>query len=130
MGCVYRGVVDCGSGRGPCLSGAVVSALSIRISRGASRLPADVALALIPSLPRSHLERLVQQLIDRMDEADGETDLEPEETDHSGAEDDCSQATHGGPGCPISDPANDDDREENRCVWERSSAAPTSSIEA
>jgi hypothetical protein len=71
--------------------------------RGASRLPADIALALIPSLPRSHLERLVQSLIDRMDEADGDTDLEPEETDHSGGEDDCSQTFHDGPGCVIAD---------------------------
>jgi hypothetical protein len=72
-------------------------------NRGAARLPADIALALIPSLPRPHLERLVQSLIDRMDEADGDTDLEPEETDHTGGEDDCSQTFHDGPGCPISD---------------------------
>jgi hypothetical protein len=72
-------------------------------NRGAARLPADIALALIPSLPRPHLERLVQSLIDRMDEADGDTDLEPEETDHGGGEDDCSQTFHDGPGCPIAD---------------------------
>lgn len=71
--------------------------------RGASRLPADIALALIPSLPRSHLERLVQQLIDRMDEADGDSDCEPEETDHSGGEDDYSRTLHDGPGCVVAD---------------------------
>lgn len=79
-----------------------MSALHIRIGRGASRLPADIALALIPSLPRPHLERLVQQLIDRMDEADGDPDLEEEATDHSGAEDEPTRHTEG-PGCPISD---------------------------
>lgn len=70
--------------------------------RGASRLPADIALALIPSLPRSHLERLVQQLIDRMDEADGDPDREEEETDHTGAEDEPTIFREG-PGCPIAD---------------------------
>jgi hypothetical protein len=83
--------------------------------RGASRLPADIALALIPSLPRPHLERLVQSLIDRMDEADGDTDLEPEETDHTGGEDDFSGTCHDGPGCPISDPGSgyDEDCEDD-----------------
>ncbi|WP_411341381.1 hypothetical protein V6U71_05945 [Sphingopyxis sp. J-6] len=71
--------------------------------RGASRLPADIALALIPSLPRQHLERLVQQLIDRMDEADGDPDLEEADEDESGSEDDCSRTVHDGPGCPIAD---------------------------
>lgn len=82
-------------------------------NRGAARLPADIALALIPSLPRQHLERLVQQLIDRMDEADGDTDLEPEETDHSGGEDDCSQTFHDGPGCPIADAGGQMDEDEH-----------------
>lgn len=72
--------------------------------RGASRLPADIALALIPSLPRQQLERLVQSLIDGMDEADGDTDFEPEETDHSGAEDDNWRTVRDGPGCPVADP--------------------------
>jgi hypothetical protein len=104
--------------------------LALAIGRRASRLPADLALSLIPSLSRAHLERLVQQLIDRIDEMDGDSDLEAEETDQSGGEDDCSQTFHDGPGCPISDPANDDDREDDRCDWERSDVAPTWSIEA
>lgn len=79
-----------------------MAALHIRIGRGASRLPADIALALISSLPRQHLERLVQQLIDRMDEADGDPDLEDEDTDHSGAEDEPTRHAEG-PGCPIGD---------------------------
>ena len=98
--------------------------------RGAARLPAVIALSLIPSLPRPHLERLVQQLIDRMDDTDGDADLEPEETDHSGGEDDFSQIFHDGPGCPISDPANDDDREEDRADWEPNLSLPSWSVEA
>ncbi|GAA0862462.1 hypothetical protein GCM10009115_09220 [Sphingopyxis soli] len=98
-----------------------MSALTIRFGRGVSQLPADIALALIPSLPRPHLERLVQTLIDRMDEADGDTDLEPEETDHTGGEDDFSGSHHDGPGCPISDPGSgyDEDIEYNGDELER-----------
>lgn len=92
--------------------------------RGAERLPATLALSLIPSLPRAHLERLVQQLIDRMDEADGDPDIEAEETDHSSAEDDCPQElllrASDGPGCPVadsdcdmSDTEDNGDREDN-----------------
>lgn len=98
-----------------------MSALHIRIGRGASRLPADIALALIPSLPRPHLERLVQTLIDRMDEADGDPDLEEGDEDESGGEDDCSRIFHDGPGCPISDPGSgyDEDCEYNGDEMER-----------
>ncbi len=35
-------------------------------------------LAAIPSLPRAELARLTERLIDRMDEIDGDPDLEPE----------------------------------------------------
>ncbi len=35
-------------------------------------------LAVIPSLPRAELARLTERLIDRMDEMDGDPDLEPE----------------------------------------------------
>lgn len=79
--------------------------LSIHMGRGAERLPASIALALIPSLPRRQLERLVQKLIDGMDEADGDTDREPEEDDHSHSEDDFAIALNDdGAGCPFSDP--------------------------
>lgn len=92
---------DCGSG----FPGAEMTRLSIHMGRGAERLPASIALALIPSLPRPQLERLVQKLIDGMDEADGDTDREPEETDHSRSEDDFDLAPNdNGAGCPISDP--------------------------
>ena len=86
-----------------------MSALSIRIGRGASQLPADVALSLIPSLPRPVLERLAQQIIDHLDDADGDTDVEEngDEGDYSGDEDECEPGRcYGidiGAGCPIAD---------------------------
>lgn len=86
--------------------------------RGAARLPAVIALSLIPSLPRPHLERLVQQLIDRMDDTDGDTDVEAngDEMDGGNAEDDFGVPANWllGPGCPISDPdgGDDEDRED------------------
>jgi hypothetical protein len=74
--------------------------------RGADRLPADIALAIIPSLPRAHLERLAQQIIDHLDDEDGEPDLEADgdEEDGTRAEDDFSDHWGEGPGCPIADP--------------------------
>lgn len=38
--------------------------------------------AVIPSLPRAELARLTERMIDRMDEIDGDLDLEPEEQTH------------------------------------------------
>lgn len=74
--------------------------------RGAARLPAEIALAIIPSLPRAHLEKLAQQIIDHLDDEEGDPDLE----DAHNAEDDFT-VTEGalywaadGPGCLISDP--------------------------
>lgn len=52
---------------------------------GASALP--IALAVIPSLPRPYLARLVARMIDRLDELDGDADIEPDDED-MGAEDD------------------------------------------
>jgi len=74
--------------------------------RGAERLPAHIALSLIPSLPRAHLERLVQQIIDRLDDMDGDTDVEAngDERDGHGGEDDFHEQGWDGPGCPVSDP--------------------------
>lgn len=48
-------------------------------------------LRVIPSLPRPVLARLTVRLIERMDELDGDTDLEMngDELDSTGAEDDC-----------------------------------------
>lgn len=83
-----------------------MSALHIRIGRGASRLPADVALSMIPSLPRPVLERLAQSIIDRLDDMDGDPDLEPngDEQDHGAAEDDWRQippAAYDGEDCGV-----------------------------
>lgn len=42
-----------------------------------SHLPGSVSLlAVIPSLPRAELARLTERMIDRMDELDGDPDLE------------------------------------------------------
>lgn len=83
-----------------------MSALSIRIGRDASRVPADLALSVIPSLPRPVLERLVQSIIDRLDDMDGDTDLEPngDEEDGNRCEDDVMHHYGEGAGCPIADP--------------------------
>jgi hypothetical protein len=40
--------------------------------------PLDVLLASVPSLPRAILARLTARMIERLDELDGDTDLEPE----------------------------------------------------
>lgn len=81
--------------------------------RGAERLPAEIALAIIPSLPRAQLEKLVQRLIDRMDADDGDPDLE----NAHDAEDDFLVPesplfwSDDGPGCEISDPFGVDDED-------------------
>lgn len=42
-----------------------------------SHLPGSISLlAVIPSLPRAELARLTERMIDRMDELDGDADLE------------------------------------------------------
>jgi hypothetical protein len=74
--------------------------------RGAAA-PLEVALSVIPSLPRPLLARIVQRSIERLDELDG--DPEAEVTD---AEDDWQSKrwlrwrSHG-PGDPLSDPDED-----------------------
>lgn len=85
-----------------------------------SALPLATALAIIPTLPRPLLNRLVERAIDHMDEQDGDADLEPngDELDFNRAEDDFDDYRAGWiveAGCPISDPPEDEhDREE---VW-------------
>jgi len=86
-----------------------MNALSIRIGRGASRLPADLALSVIPSLSRPVLERLAQSIIDRLDDMDGDTDLEPNGDEEDGsysAEDEFAVLVVAdlAAGCPIADP--------------------------
>ena len=46
-----------------------------------SHLPLNVALAILPSLPRPYLVRLVDNAIDLLNEQDGDADLEPEVTE-------------------------------------------------
>lgn len=88
--------------------------LSIAFGRGASRLPADIALSIVPSLPRPVLERLAQQIIDRLDDMDA-PDEDCEDDDPCGQMDEDELTTgpglvythgdaHDGPGCPIADP--------------------------
>ena len=106
-----------------------MNALSLRIGRGAhSRLPADLALTLIPSLPRATLERLAQQIIDRLDDMDAPTeDMEDDDPAGMMDEDDLTTgpsvfALHGttdsGPGCPISDAGEPDYRRSPRPTYD------------
>ena len=58
-----------------------MSAAALRFVGGASAsptIPPDLILSAIPSLPRPILSRLTARMIDRMDELDGDPDLEPE----------------------------------------------------
>lgn len=74
-------------------------------------------LAAIPSMPRPALARLVQQAIDRMDDLDGDPDLEPcgDELDGNDAEDEELALSamqfrldqQRGPGCSVADPGGD-----------------------
>lgn len=45
-------------------------------SRQDTRAPSSVMLAAIPSLPRAELAQLTMRMIDRMDDIDGDPDLE------------------------------------------------------
>lgn len=68
------------------------------------------ALSVIPTLPRAVLARLVARAIERLDEIDGDPDLEPngDEEDGSAAEDDFMYQGGHGPGCDIADPGGCD----------------------
>lgn len=54
---------------------------------GASALPLSVALAIIPSLPRPLLSRLVARAIERLDEMDGQIDDEDDDPGGGNVED-------------------------------------------
>tara|TARA_R110000868_G_scaffold305573_7_gene566624 strand:- start:9712 stop:10125 length:414 start_codon:yes stop_codon:yes gene_type:complete len=84
-------------------------------------------LAVIPSLPRQSLARLVQQAIDRMDDLDGDPDLGPDgdELDGSMGEDDFHPQNadwRGYAGCPVADPEEDDTVD--RCLAGDDGCAP------
>jgi len=53
----------------------------IRTAQGSraigSHMPLNVALAIVPTLPRPILARLVARAIERLDELDGDADLVP-----------------------------------------------------
>jgi len=69
---------------------------------GAKALPFDLALSVIPSLPRPLLSRLVARAIERLDEIDGDSDAE--QTGDEGEPDFATSPEGDGPGCAISDP--------------------------
>ncbi len=75
---------------------------------GPSGLPLALIAQAIPKLSRHDLEALTERLIDRLDEVDGDADLE----DATDTEDDVlSPFVAGfftGPGCPIADKPEDD----------------------
>lgn len=75
-------------------------------------------LAVIPSLPRPALSRLVHRAIDRIDEIDGDPDLEANDDELDGSMGEDEFCVHNAnwrrhPGCPIADPPEDDT--EDRC---------------
>lgn len=91
--------------------------------RGDDVVTAGQLLAAIPSLPRAELSRLTDRLIDRMDELDGDADVEAngDELDGTGGEDDFvdhSANWLGYPGCPVSDPGEDDHLQEQERAYE------------
>lgn len=47
----------------------------------AAVLPIEAVLSAIPQLPRPALNRLVARMIDRLDDIDGDPDLEPDADD-------------------------------------------------
>ena len=64
-----------------------------------THLPLNVALAILPTLPRPYLARLVANAIDLMDEQDGDENLEPEITeqdDEPEIDDEPEPDDHGG----------------------------------
>ena len=60
--------------------------VATQISGGASALPLDAALAILPSLPRPVLSRLVTRMIERLDQIDGDDELEEDDEDHGAEE--------------------------------------------
>lgn len=89
-----------------------MTALSIRYGAVPPPLPLDMLLSAIPSLPRAALDRLTARMIDRLDEMDGDLDLElnGDELDGTGGEDDFlmhGADSFGLPGNP--EDAEDDD---------------------
>ena len=79
-----------------------------------SHVPLNVALAILPTLPRPLLVRLVANAIDRLDQMDGDADLEPEVTeqdDEPQVDDEPEQDDHSG-----SDAGDEGEPEEGRFI--------------
>lgn len=85
--------------------------MATRLAQGAPApaLPLEALLSSIPSLPRPILARITARMIERLDELDGDPDMEIDEdcgTDE-GEADFRRRRRHrrneSGPGCPISD---------------------------
>lgn len=92
---------------------------ALYVSTAAARtLPVDLLLSSIPSLPRHVLDRLVERAIDRLDEIDGDTDLEPEED--VGAEEigEAGSWAESAEGRHDTAPFADDEHEEDRAAVE------------
>lgn len=49
------------------------------MSESSFRGPLDIVLSAIPSLPRAELARIAERMIDRLDELDGDPDLEDDD---------------------------------------------------
>jgi hypothetical protein len=71
----------------------------------------DAALAMLPSLPRPLLSRLVTRMIQRLDEIDGDPDCDEDDAEDAFGFSGLAQriAAESGPGCPIADVGEEHD---------------------
>ena len=69
-------------------------------------LPLEAALAMLPSLPRPVLSRLVTRMIQRLDEIDGDPDCDEDDSEDAFAFSALVQSANesAGSGCDVSDP--------------------------
>lgn len=79
--------------------------MGIRIAVPPGATPIAAVDAIMQLFGRENVELAIEALIDRLDEMDGDADLEPtgDEQDGNGAEDDGGACRPQGPGCPIAD---------------------------
>lgn len=75
----------------------------------ATHPPLSQALSIIPSLPRPLLSRLVARAIERLDEIDGDADLEDATGEEDAFEGHNERFGYDGPGCPVADAREDSD---------------------
>jgi hypothetical protein len=60
--------------------------MATQIIGGASALPFDAPLVILPSLPRPVLSRLVTRMIERLEQIDGDDEREEDDEDHGAEE--------------------------------------------